>query len=276
MYTKLFLIEKLKLAYQYLINYSIAKQLNGFYVILFIIISCISNLQAQTIFDWESNITDNGSTIQQTLNGITATFTLGTNNPQIVNANGFAGTIDNIVSSRTNENTYATFTFSSPINITSIYAVEGISTNNIDETWTFTPTGGNNSSVSVIIPGYNQANSIGVNVFLNWTNASEIKVTSSGPDVWFSFDNIVSQETFSSIDNYQRNKTSNLFPNPSSDYIIIDNVFKIEHYKIYNIMGGKVVEGNAFKNEKIDIRYLDNGAYILKMSNGHTAKFIKQ
>ena len=63
MYTKLFLIEKLKLAYQYLINYSIAKQLNGFYVILFIIISCISNLQAQTIFDCVE-LAEDGKTFQ--------------------------------------------------------------------------------------------------------------------------------------------------------------------------------------------------------------------
>lgn len=250
------------------------KQLYIFSVFSFL---SINNLVAQPTFDWE-NATINGTIIEQTINGITATFTVGTFNPQLINAGGFAGTAGFLVASSTNENTSATFTFSSPINITSIYAAEGFAVNPNDETWTFVPTGGTNSNVDIIVPGYiiPPGTPVGVNVILNWNDITQITVTSSGSTVAYAFDNIVSDFTLSNPEFSDINTTIKLFPNPSNSFLKISGLEKKENYTIYSILGTEVKKGNVSANEKIDISNFTNGLYLLKFDNGNTLKFKKE
>lgn len=235
----------------------------------------ITNSVAQTIFDWE-NATVNGTIIEQTVNGITATFTVDTNDPILLDAGGFSGTDSFIVAALAEDDTNATFTFSSPINITSIYAIEGYGENINDATWTFTPTGGTNSNVDAVVPGYNDT--AGVNVILNWTDITRFTVTntSSGSLFSYGFDNIVSDFTLSYQEFNDINTTIRLFPNPSNLFLKISGLEKKEKYVIYSIIGTEVKKGNISGDEKIDISNFTNGLYFLKFDNGNTLKFIKE
>lgn len=82
--------------------------------------------------------------------------------------------------------------------------------------------------------------------------------------------------TLSIDDNYEFDKEISLFPNPSSNFIIISNLEKIESYLIVNQIGQKVKKGIISNNQQIDIRNLTNGLYFLKFNNGNTLKFIKE
>jgi hypothetical protein len=79
-----------------------------------------------------------------------------------------------------------------------------------------------------------------------------------------------------SVPDYELEKTINLYPNPSNNYIIISGLSKIESYTIYSVIGSKIVSGNISNNKKIDIRNFTNGLYFLKFDNGNTIKFLKE
>jgi hypothetical protein len=64
-----------------------------------------------------------------------------------------------------------------------------------------------------------------------------------------------------SVDDQHENKLS-IFPNPSSDFIFLDNDVKIIDFEIYNIMGKKM-NNYRFENSFIDINSLSDGVYIL-------------
>ncbi|WP_422104360.1 T9SS type A sorting domain-containing protein [Winogradskyella sp.] len=83
----------------------------------------------------------------------------------------------------------------------------------------------------------------------------------------YSFDNLSSQDF--SFD------TVNIYPNPSSAYINVSGLTETKRFKIYNSTGLEILTGLLSVNEKIDIRNLTNGLYILKFDNGIATKFIK-
>lgn len=70
-----------------------------------------------------------------------------------------------------------------------------------------------------------------------------------------------------------------LFPNPASNYLSIYADDSIIKYRIFDISGIKIKEDNYYKNQKINISFLEKGNYILQLiyKNGTTnsQKFIK-
>lgn len=72
------------------------------------------------------------------------------------------------------------------------------------------------------------------------------------------------------------NKTIFPFPNPATNFIQVAGMEAKESYKVYNILGSVLINGNISNQEKIDIRNLTNGLYFLKFENGNTIKFIKE
>ncbi|WP_292943818.1 T9SS type A sorting domain-containing protein [Olleya sp. UBA1516] len=91
----------------------------------------------------------------------------------------------------------------------------------------------------------------------------------------FIFEVSISNSTLS-LDDFVENKNIQLFPNPSSDFIIISNLEKIETFSILNTLGQEVVKGKIINDEKIDISNFKNGLYFLRFENGNTLKFIKE
>jgi hypothetical protein len=71
-------------------------------------------------------------------------------------------------------------------------------------------------------------------------------------------------------------KNVKLFPNPTSNFIVISGLSKNLNYKIYNLLGIEVVEGLASNNEKISIKNFKNGVYFIKFDNGYLLKILKE
>lgn len=70
-------------------------------------------------------------------------------------------------------------------------------------------------------------------------------------------------------------KNVSIYPNPSSEFIQISGLNKIENYKIYDVLGAEVLKGEISENKKIDIKNLRQGVYFLKFEKGNTFKFVK-
>jgi hypothetical protein len=74
----------------------------------------------------------------------------------------------------------------------------------------------------------------------------------------------------------QDQKSIVIYPNPSSDFIQIDNLKTEGNYKIYNIMGVLAFEGYIGKNDQINIQTLKKGLYFIQFKNRNGIKFIKE
>lgn len=235
-----------------------------YYFLLFSLISF-----SQT-FDWE-NATDTGSGIVQTVSGITATFTssYAPDDAKLVDGNGFAGSSGNVVYTyQTDSGESATVTFSSPIDVTSLYTLAPNSFSGT-RTYTFTPSGGNNASVNQDLNSFT-----GSTVTLNWTNVSSFTITSSIGDDSFGLDDIVFTASTLSTNNYNYNETT-IYPIPSSNFITIKNTSGINSYCIYNNLGVKIKNASLPSDNKIDIQNLASGIYLIHFDNGITKKIIK-
>lgn len=62
------------------------------------------------------------------------------------------------------------------------------------------------------------------------------------------------------------NGTFRIYPNPSSDMVYIEGNYTQLNAVVYDILGKKVINKSFTKS--IDIRHLDNGVYILQLSDG--------
>ncbi len=67
-----------------------------------------------------------------------------------------------------------------------------------------------------------------------------------------------------------------IYPNPSSDFVFLPNVTKTEKYRIYTLSGIEVLQGTISATKKIDIKKLTNGLYFLKVNNRKAIKFLKK
>jgi hypothetical protein len=219
-----------------------------------------NTLYSQTSFEYET-ATDNGNNLTETINGITVTTSY--TDVEIVNAGSLFGSTANIAASNT-ANTLATFTFSEPVDVTSIFAIEG-NLSNID--YTFTPTGGANSPITESLTDGNAS------VTLNWTEVTSFTVTSTSAA--YGFDDLIINSITLSTNDFSL-KTIKVFPNPSSNFIEITELTARENYEIYNTLGQEIKKGIVPENKKIDIQNLTNGIYFLKFEKGNTLKFIKE
>ncbi|MCF7569304.1 T9SS type A sorting domain-containing protein [Sabulilitoribacter arenilitoris] len=243
------------------------------YIFSLLSILFLYNIGAQTLFDWESTngTTDNGTSITQTVNGITATFTVSSNNPFYASGGLGNTTGRSVAADDSNTDSWVNIAFSQAINISSLIAYDGDSFAD-SATWTFTPTGGTNSVVNQVMPD------AGTTVTLNWTGVTNIRVTSdfAGGLDWFVLDNISSDFTLSSPELEFKDSQVKLFPNPTIDYIQFKNITKAEKYVIYNIIGKEISNGTINVDGEIDVQSYVNGLYFLKRENGGTIKFIKE
>jgi len=66
------------------------------------------------------------------------------------------------------------------------------------------------------------------------------------------------------------------YPNPSTSYISLAGLMETKNYIIYNMTGKELVRGSISYNNKIDVRFLDDGLYLLKLEDFDIIKFIKE
>jgi len=67
-----------------------------------------------------------------------------------------------------------------------------------------------------------------------------------------------------------------VYPNPSSNYIRIENLRVHQNYMIYNSIGEKIMEGSILNRKEVDISHLTNGMYLIRLEDGSSVSFIKQ
>ena len=80
-----------------------------------------------------------------------------------------------------------------------------------------------------------------------------------------------------SLNQFNKNNIDiKIYPNPSTKLLQVSGLIKKEQYKIYNILGEKVMEGIITENENINIRNLKNGVYLFRINKGNTLKFLKE
>lgn len=75
------------------------------------------------------------------------------------------------------------------------------------------------------------------------------------------------------VDNLENENQFKIYPNPTSSKINITNSNELLNYKITDVSGKILLEGNT-KNE-IDISYLESGLYLVKFENNQTIKILK-
>lgn len=78
-----------------------------------------------------------------------------------------------------------------------------------------------------------------------------------------------------SINEVRQQKVS-IFPNPSSNSLVVVGLDNTENYEIYSAIGQKIAIGQVSNNIGIDIQNLSNGLYFLNLGNKRTLKFIKE
>jgi hypothetical protein len=81
-----------------------------------------------------------------------------------------------------------------------------------------------------------------------------------------------SKESNINIDTKSRIKT---YPNPSTNFISLAGLMETKNYIIYSTTGKELARGSVSYNNKIDVRFLDKGLYLLKLANIEIIKFIK-
>ena len=245
------------------------------YITILLVTLGVSSLNAQINFDWDNNTTDNGTSIVQIESGITVTYTVENNDPIYGDFGNWGGTTGYALGVSVGNST-ATFSFSTPTDITSINAVQVTNENPNAATWTFTPTGGSNSNVDVVIPAYDNSGNGGVIVDLNWVGVTEFTVTSSGPTVSFGFDDLLVNSALSNEEIEISNLDLVLFPNPSADFISLFGMEYKDGYEVLNSLGSIILKGTMDNNQQISIKTLPKGVYFLKLETGNTIRFIKE
>lgn len=237
------------------------------YIIFITSLLNLNFLNAQSTFEWLTAI-DNGNTITETIDGITVTFT-GTNDATsdlyINSPSGYGGSSNNVIWEIT-ATTSVSFSFSESVDIVSILALNG---NGYSNTYTFTEIEGTNLPVVVSV-----VDGSAPTVNLDWTAVTSFTV-STPTDNQFGFDNLVlNRSTLTTTD--LALKTIKVFPNPSSDFIKLNGLTRVENYRIYSALGKEVKNGVINENEKIDIRNFTKGLYYLNFDDGVNLKFIKE
>jgi hypothetical protein len=87
--------------------------------------------------------------------------------------------------------------------------------------------------------------------------------------------NIVDTSTQSNIDVNSKAKLKT-YPNPSTNYISLSGLMETKNYIIYNMTGKELARGSVSYNNKIDVRFLANGVYLLKLDDFEIIRFVKE
>ncbi|WP_298541766.1 Ig-like domain-containing protein [uncultured Aquimarina sp.] len=155
-------------------SYQRARSSLPIFFFIYLTIAVFTNVQAQN-FTW-STASDAGTTVSETVNGITATVSTSNSDAQVVNGSGFDGSSGNVVfTQNADTSTSLTITFSQAVDVASIFAFIADNDSGADSSVVFTPTGGSNSAVTEGISQF-----AGEVVSLNFTGVTAITLTESG------------------------------------------------------------------------------------------------
>ena len=151
---------------------------------------------------------------------------------------------------------------SSVTNMGSMFSLSGFSTNNYDAILNSWSQQDVQSGVTLGAAG------------INYCNGADARQSLEDNNGWIITDAGLDCST-ASIDD-QNQLDISIYPNPTSDIVYIDGNYTQLKVIIYNVLGKEIL--NKSITNSIDISHLDNGVYILQLSDGVkliTRKIIK-
>lgn len=77
------------------------------------------------------------------------------------------------------------------------------------------------------------------------------------------------------VDEFEYQKVK-IYPNPTTEKLYFNGFTKDVKYKIYSLIGKRILAGTITANSIIDVSNLNLGMYIIRLENGFTYKFIKE
>lgn len=222
---------------------------------IIILILGAQNSIGQT-FNFETATGSGTNTITEAINGVTLTVTAngGLDNLNVYYLNPTFGNLIGPVG-LFNTTTF-TFSFSSAVNIESIFALER--SGDISSTWTYTPAGGTNSTVNNFITDYGYQT-----VNLNWTNITSFTVTKPADATVFGFDRLIFTPASLDVEDYL-NESLQLFPNPVNNLLHLkwSTNINVTDIILYDALGIAVKRSNT---TILDFSNLPSGIYSTKI-----------
>ena len=106
--------------------------------------------------------------------------------------------------------------------------------------------------------------------YIRMTVLSNFGTESGFAEIAFATGGVLSVKSFTDAN------VISIYPNPSSDFLKLNNVKDKEDFIIVNNLGQEVKNGTITTNENIDIQTLSSGLYYLKLKRGNTIKFVKK
>ncbi len=79
-----------------------------------------------------------------------------------------------------------------------------------------------------------------------------------------------------STNTFENKEGIKLYPNPSANNIKISGIQETKSYRICNLLGATVLEGEVSQNQYINIKSLEKGLYIIKFEGSISIKFMKK
>ena len=230
-----------------------SKNFWGLIIIFAFLIGEFTEGYAQT-FTWET-ATDNGATVSETVSGITVTVSTGdAGGISVADVGGFGGSSGKMVYGTNTGLVSITLTFSTTVNILTVYAIES---GGNPETWTYTPTGGTNSDVVDALTA-----SEGHTVNLNWTGVTSFTVTtniSSNGD--FGFDDIVLGVLPVELTSFSANVSEGKVKLKWETATEVNNYgFEVERTALQNINWLRIgfIQGHGNSNSPKEYFFIDN------------------
>jgi hypothetical protein len=88
---------------------------------------------------------------------------------------------------------------------------------------------------------------------------------------------VLKSPVFSSVED-KIETTNSLFPNPANEFVVIENAEINQNYSISNLLGIEIGKGIIESGNRINIKNLNSGVYLLKINNnlGKVFTFIKE
>jgi hypothetical protein len=108
---------------------------------------------------------------------------------------------------------------------------------------------------------------------------TQVGVNAYGCDVHSAMEGVITVEQTASVEDQFR-KNISFYPNPVANKLTVASLYKLDSYKIYNILGKLVAQGAANGNiTEIDMANLESGMYFINATSGDlqsTFKITKQ
>ena len=146
------------------------------YLVVIMLFISFSSFSQTEVFDWffPSDLSSTPPSQNITVAGITATYF--SPNTIVSDPDGQGGPMVLVSGPQSSTTNSVTITFSSPVDLISLEALEF----SPGRSWVFTPTGGSNSTVTRSIAAANFTSNVRTLVSLNWTGVTGFTITRSG------------------------------------------------------------------------------------------------